>query len=69
MAVRYGAFDPIHWSNGVKIDADVICLTQTCAEGWTISYKKTPASVRHFTSNHACAILFICFYIDFKGRN
>ena len=50
MAVQYGRSDKkIDLSecfNGVQITSSEVCISQSCAEGWAVVFKKQPASVR-----------------------
>ena len=44
--MRYGAPEKmIECFNGVKIALSEVCISQTCAEGWAVVFKKKPASV------------------------
>ena len=49
IAVRYGIseekIDHAECFNGVQIALSEVSLSQTCAEGWAILFKKQPASV------------------------
>ena len=38
--------DPTAYSNQVDIISSEVRITQTCASGWAVSFKKLPASVR-----------------------
>ena len=54
IAVQYGApnmkMNPTACFNGVQVTSSEVCLSQTCAEGWTVVFNKQPASVRYYAN-------------------